>query len=218
MLFGENVRAERKLQGWSIRSLAAASGTCADTIFRIEHGGPSTMRCRQKVCDALQASYRRLVMASEEGGAGYAIHRRENDYWSVHYEDRPYRVPEDEEGRIQKPNERDRLGRLGFVRHFVRMLNCRLPHGKLVAGVLELYGEGTKSNYLAGEVLVFVLFGNVRVVYGEESFELTVGESATIECAREDFCFEPASSPSPRPPTLLYVRLDEGARGQLVGV
>ena len=211
-LFGENIRAERRLRRWSIRKLAHEARVCPDTVFRIEHGLPSTFKRRERLCGALEASYRRLMMSAVDSGPGYAIHREEGARWTIHYADRPYRPPADEEDRIQDEKERVRLGRLGFVRHFVHMLNCRLPRGRLLAGVLELYGKGTKENYAGGEVLVYVLSGSARVVFGEESFIIRAGESATIECGREDFCFEPADEASGEPATVLYVRLDDGSR------
>jgi len=210
--FGENVRTERTLRGWSIERLAHLADMAVDTVFRIERGLPSTKKSRTKVCRALQSSYDRMLMKPHTLGKGYAIHRRTDDWWVVHWGKRPQRHPEEESERIQSQEERVRLGSLGFVSHFVQMLNCRLPKGKLVAGILEIYGEGARSKYLAGEVLVFVLRGTVRVVIGAEEFLLIEGESATIQCALAEFFFAPGAEAA-EPPKLLYVRLDVGAEG-----
>ncbi|MFN3728193.1 MAG: helix-turn-helix domain-containing protein [Fimbriimonadaceae bacterium] len=207
-VFGENVRAERVLRGWSMERLAQESNVSLDTIFRIEHANPSTMRIRKKVADALETTYRRLTLRSRSIGPGYAIHRHLDDRWVVLWDSRPFPAPEDEEERIQRLAERRRLGRLGFVQHFVQLMNCRLDRGKLVAGVIEVYGPGELSTYVAGEVFVTVLEGNVLVQYGEDRFELIAGEAATIRCGLEEFGFAPAE-PEASPARLLYVRLDE---------
>ena len=212
--FGENVRTERTLRGWSIERLAHLAEMAVDTVFRIERGMPSTIRSRSKVCRALQSSYDRMLLKPHTMGKGYAVHKRSDDWWVVHWGKRPQRHPEEESQRIQAAEERRRVGGLGFVSHFVRMLNCRLPKGKLVAGVLELYGEGARSRYLAGEVFIFVLSGSVRVVFGQDEFLLEQGESATIQCAMAEFFFAPADD-EPEPPRLLYVRLDVGADAQM---
>lgn len=213
LIFGENVRAERTLRGWSMERLASLAELATDTVFRIEKGAPSTKRTRLRLCKALQSSYKRLLMKPRVAGPAFAIHRSEDDWWVVHWQQRAYRRPEDEEERIQTSEERQRLGGLGFVSHFVQMLNCRLPRGKLVAGILELHGEGSKSRYLAGEVLVYVLSGKVRVVIGDEQFFLKQGEAATIQCAVAEFFFAPGEPESDPPPSLLYVRLDVGTEG-----
>lgn len=213
-IFGENVRSERLLRSWSIERLAAVSSLAKDTVFRIEKGHPSTIKSRLRLCKALQSSYKRLIMKPREEGNGYAVHRRDDDYWVVHWEQRTYRPAEDEEDRIQDSRERERLGGLGFVNHFVQMLNCRLPHGKLVSGILELYGEGAKSRYLGGEVFVYVLAGKAKIVFGNTVLHMVEGESATLKCAAAEFFFAPSEDNHSDHPRLLYVRLDSGPEGQ----
>jgi hypothetical protein len=212
-IFGENVRGERSLRGWSIERLATLAEVAIDTVFRIEKGLPSTKRSRLRVCKALQSSYKRMTMKARVSGPGYAIHRQDDDWWVVHWAKRTTRSTEEEEERIQNAEERHRLGSLHFVNHFVQMLNCRLPRGKLVAGVLELFGEGSPSKYLAGEVFIYVLSGAARVVIGDDEFVLREGEAATIQCAIAEFFFEPSEPVVAVPPKLLYVRLDVGTEG-----
>lgn len=209
-VFGENVRTERSLRGWSIERLAKLADLATDTVFRIEKGHPTTKRTRIQVCKALQSSYARMLMKPKTAGMGYAIHRRPEDWWVVHWGHRSNRPADDESDRIQEAQERRRLGGLGFVSHFVQMLNCRLPKGKLVAGVLEIFGEGARSKYLAGEVFAYVLEGAVKVVIGEEHFILEQGEAATIQCSLADFYFAPTTGEARHPAKLLYVRLDLG--------
>lgn len=212
-VFGENVRAERLLRRWSIERLAKLANLAVDTVFRIEKGQPSTKRTRLQLCKALQSSYQRMLMKPRAAGKNYATHRRQDDWWMVHWRNRAYRHGEDEEDRIQVAEERVRLGNLGFVSHFVKMLNCRLGKGKLVSGILELYGEGLKSRYLGGEVFVYALVGSSRVVFDEEEFTLQEGEAATIQCSESEFYFAPVEGKGGLPPTLLYVRLDVGPEG-----
>jgi transcriptional regulator with XRE-family HTH domain len=209
-VFGENVKSERKLRGWSLEKLAVAANMANDTVFRVEKGLPSTPRTRQRIANALQCSYYRLLLTPRILGDSYAIHRRDDDWWLIHSENRSYKPPQNEDELIQQGPERVRLGKLGFVRHFVRMFNCRLPKGKLVGGILELYGNGDASKYLAGEVFLYVMKGQVVLKVGEEEVFLDAGEAATVDCTGPEFSFNPRTPGSPAP-EILYVRLDEGS-------
>jgi hypothetical protein len=124
--------------------------------------------------------------------------------------DRRLSVPEDNDQAIQSPEERDRLGRLGFVTQFVKILRCRLPAGKLIAGVLEIYGDLPPSTYLGGEIFAFALKGDAYLNHNGESFLMKEGSASTFDCTKP-FHFSPAEplSRSGPPNLVLYVRLEE---------
>jgi transcriptional regulator with XRE-family HTH domain len=222
--FGSNVRDQRRLRGWSIEMLAKRAGVAAHTVLRIEHGVPSTAAKRTRIASALDTLPARLEAEREIMREDLAIHTQQDDRWMSLIDYRP-QVPEDNAERLQTTDERLRLGRLGFVPQFVKVLHCRLPKGKIVSGILELHGPLLPSTYLGGEVFAYALQGDSELHLGDEIFPLPEGYAATLDCTRP-FYFAPMRSESERsgPTLVLYVRLDEivpiqnrkAKRGQVV--
>lgn len=222
--FGANVRAQRRLRGWSIEMLAKRAGVAPHTVLRIEHGVPSTAAKRIRIASALDTLPARLEAEREFVREDFATHTHHDDRWVSLIDYRP-QVPEDNADRLQTADERLRLGRLGFVPQFVKVLHCRLPKGKIVSGILELHGPLLPSTYLGGEVFAYALHGDSEVHLGEECFPLPEGHAATLDCTKP-FFFAPMRPESERtgPTLVLYVRLDEivpiqnrkAKRGQVV--
>jgi transcriptional regulator with XRE-family HTH domain len=210
-IFGKNVRAERQIWGWSIQRLAAEAGIAPDTVFRIEHGSPCTKATRKKLADALHCDQDRLMMQPTDIRPGFAIHHREEARWKVLTEIPNRKRADDEVDLIQENSERKRLGDLGFVTMFVKMMNCRLQGGRLVAGLLEIYGEGLHSNYVDGEVFLLVLEGKVRIhLVGQTSFVLSADDAATVDCKNEFYFVKEGDEDQASPARMLYVRIDQG--------
>lgn len=210
-VFGKNVRAERQIWGWSINRLAIEAGIAPDTVFRIEHGSPCTKGTRRKLASALHCDQDRLMMQPTELRPGFAIHHRDEARWKVLTETPNRKKPDNETELIQELSERARLGDLGFVTMFVKMMNCRLQGGRLVAGLLEIYGEGLHSNYVDGEVFLLVLQGNVRIhIVGQTSFVLSTHDAATVDCKNEFYFVKEEEESSAEPARMLYVRIDQG--------
>ena len=209
VVFGENARALRKVRGWSIEILAKRAGLSPQTVLRIEKGFPSTKMKREMLALALDTLPSRLEAVPKTVGDDIAIHLREYDFWTSLLDSRP-QAAEDNSERIQTASERDRLGQLGFVTQFVKVLHCRLPRGKLVAGVLEIHGPLHPSKYLGGEVFAYALKGDIVVHLDSETFDLQEGEACTLDCSKS-FYFEPKqfSATSIKASLVLYVRLDE---------
>jgi len=138
-----------------------------------------------------------------------AVHTLEQDHW-LGLIDRRLMVPEDNDEIIQSQPERSRLGRLGFVSQFVNILGCRLPTGKLVSGILEIYGDLPASCYLGGEIFAFALKGDTVLNHGGAGFLLRQGEATTFDCTKPFSFSKSADDPDSTDPNLvLYVRLDE---------
>ena len=209
VVFGENVRSQRKLRGWSIELLAKRAGLAPHTVLRIEHGYPSTRKKRGLIALALDTLPSRLESVPEIVREDIAIHPIQRDFWISLLDARP-QVPEDDSERIQTSSERDRLGRLGFVSQFVNELHCRLPKGKLVGGILEIHGPLLPSRYLGGEVFAFALRGDSAVHLEDVTFDLDEGQACTLDCTKS-FFFAPKKpiGATGKPCLILYVRLDE---------
>jgi transcriptional regulator with XRE-family HTH domain len=207
--FGNNVRQHRLSRGWSIDQLAKRAGVAPHTVLRIEQGFPSTEAKRTRLAFALDTVPDRLEGEQEIVREDIAIHSHDEDLWLSLIDSRS-QVPEDDREQIQTPSERKRLGRLGFVTQFVKILHCRLPKGKLVSGILELHGPLVPSRYLGGEVFAYALRGDCDVCLGDEKFLLREGEAATLDCSKT-FSFAPRRPPEEGEdfPLVLYVRLDE---------
>src|SRR5579862_466785 len=203
--FGNNVREQRRVRGWSIEALAQRAGVAPHTVLRIEHGLPSTASRRARLAAALDTLPARLEAEPELQREDVAVHSRKDDRWMSLIDHRAHK-PEDDLQQIQVGLERRRLGQLGFVPQFVRVLHCRLPKGKLVSGVLELHGPIIPSTYLGGEIFAYGLQGDSVLHLGDETFPLDEGQSVTFDCTKP-FFFAPKSGDGPN--LVLYVRLDE---------
>ena len=205
--FGQNVRDLRRVRGWSIDSLAKRAGVASHTVHRIERGYPSTKSRRMRIAFALDTVVERLGQSDASITKEVSCHLHEDDQWLGLIDWRPT-VPEDNEIAIQSSEERRRLGRLGFVTQFVKILRCRLPKGKLVAGILELYGDLPESSYLGGEIFAFALKGDSVLHHKDERFTLKEGAATTFDCT-QPFYFSPVDPKAGSPSLVLYVRLEE---------
>ena len=208
-VFGQNVRDLRRVRGWSIDVLAKRAGVASHTVHRIEHGFPSTKTRRTRIAYALDTIVERLERSETPTRGDLARHESDDDNWLSLIDWRPI-IPEDNETAIQSTEERSRLGRLGFVTQFVKILRCRLPKGKLVAGVLELYGDLPPSPYLGGEIFAFALKGDSYLNHNGEAFLMEEGSATTFDCTKP-FYFSPVEpvSKTGLPTLVLYVRLEE---------
>lgn len=207
--FGRNVRELRRVRGWSIDMLAKRAGVAPHTVLRIEQGRPSTETRRTRIAYALDTVMERLANIGTLDRNDVAVHTSSDDQW-MSLIDRRSVIPEENADLIQTAEERSRLGRLAFVPQFVKVLRCRLPKGKLIAGVLEMYTELPASRYLGGEIFAFALRGDAYLNLGGEQFLLREGSATTFDCTKP-FSFSPASMPvaADDPPLVLYVRLEE---------
>ena len=217
-LLGLAIRAERLNQSLSIQKLAELAAVSVDTIVRLERGDRTTDRTREKICHALGGELSRMLLRPKlEAKRGerittdldqdFATHRKSQELYQVLVAYRNYPEPPDESARIQNERERRRLGRVGHVTRFVKMLDCRLPEGKLFAGELEIYGRGVRNSYRVGELFVYVLEGAIRYFIGDESFDLHEGDAATIRCHDRDFGCELLEDGKSTVARILYVRL-----------
>lgn len=207
LAFGKHLRSERLIRGLTIGALAEQAGVSKDTIVRIERGEPSTATSRSKICEAMLIHEIRLELNPPVENEDYAVHRASEARYLALVTNRSYPEPPDEADRIQNESERARLGGLGHVTRFVKMYNCRLPDGHLVAGELEIYGPGIVNKIPAGEILFIVQVGHVRVQFTDRSFDLGPGDAATVAGGREPFVVELIEGGADSFARLTYVRV-----------
>ncbi len=213
VLFGKNVRNLRNLRNWSILYLADRSGVSHHTIVRVEQGLASTHRTRSKIAKALHTVPVRLAVSGVLHSPDVAVHAPADDEWLAIIDRRP-RIPAQNAELIQSPDERVRLGRLKFVPQFVKVLKCRLPSGKLAAGMLEIHGDIVGSPYLNGEIFAYAIQGDSSLVREGEVIPMPYGSAVTFDASKPFFFRNENILPTDPPPIVLYVRLDETEDGR----
>lgn len=199
---GDRVRRLRDLQSLSIRAVAERAGISKNSIVRLEQGGGSQPITLIKVCAVLGVHVDRLAEAGLQGMVNAVAHRRADDRWfDAGDMGSPALLGLD---RALRPSERRRAVERG-ARTPVNLLRARLPDGRVLPSVLELYQE-TEPRSHVGEEFVYVLSGRARITIGDEAFVLAEGESVTFHSA-EPHRYGPAD-PRRVPVRVLSVRID----------
>lgn len=174
-IIGQNVRRMRIVQGLSQVGLARRSGLAVSTVYHLERGAQVSRQTLLKVCEGLQETFdslrtRNQSVLTEE--RDLVLFRREEAIWVAFGEKRP-RVPEDDVQRIQHPEERLRLGRLGFVSAFGYLTNFIMPEGPGQVS-FELYDRFTEAFNapIYRDCLINGLEGRARLMLGETIVEI----------------------------------------------
>ena len=120
--------------------------------------------------------------------------------------------PETYRERVQANSERKRLGQLGFASCFVKPLECVLKNGRLVSGMVEIYGR-IEVKHSPGETFILCMTGSLRVRVGDDESVLEEGDSMTI-LDMGDSVYEPVSTGCAQPASavFIYVRLNADER------
>ena len=141
-LVGGNIRQTRALRGLTQRQLAERAGVTLSTVYHAESGRPLMRRTLERICGGLDCPLNVLFEPQKRllaDGVEILVHRSEEALW-VAAGERRSKVPEDDVSRIQSPEERLRLGRLGLVPLFLCYLRFIMPEGPGPVH-LELYGR-----------------------------------------------------------------------------
>ena len=173
------MRRARLRQGRSIRELATASGLSKTSIVRLEQGGATYPITVVKVCAALGLHLASLANPSGEGSENAAVHR--------HTDDRGFDLTDfgaGPLGGLDRPLTTDE--RAGFVAAGagvpLLILTSRLPEGRLLSTVIEVYGPSAPRSH-PGEEFVYVLEGSAQLTVGSETYLLAQGESIVFRSA-----------------------------------
>lgn len=207
---GKRMREIRLRAGMSIREAAQRSGVDKNTVLRIEAGKPVRDQTIQRMCQTY--GFIPFVPAKagvSKVGIGYAMHRKEGERWTqlaLENLDSPSRTSHSkafgsEAVRLQR-------GRSGTANQFMRRLECRMPGGRMVGAVFEVFGSSGWASQPYGEAFVYALRGDIRFWVGAEEFVLEEGTAATFDRTIHHM-HEPASPVGTGlPPLLLYVQSD----------
>lgn len=191
--FGESMRRNRTLLGYTVRDLAERAGISKNTVLRVEAGLPVQNATRTKLCRALgmvptdpttkhppanEGKFYRLQTNDE--AVWYATKINENGEADAYTNDR-----------VTSSDERHRLGWHGLANHFGRPLRCRRASSRHIPFLIELFAPTDVTADLSGERFLYVLRGVVRVKVGEEIFVAREGEAATYDATQPN-ALEPA--------------------------
>lgn len=205
--FGARIREIRQRAGLTVRETAAKAGVNKNTILRIEAGKPLRFSTMEKVCEALG-----IVPGTppSEGlsvrGQHFAAHRSSKERWVCFALDDPLQPSRVYASKtLASPQARKTMGSQGAANMFMKRLGSHLPGGRLNAAIFEVFASSGWAKQMSGEAFVMVLQGALRFHVGEESFELSEGESAVF--ARDVLhMHEPVGRTLPA--VMLYVQAD----------
>jgi len=203
-VLGDRIRVDRLRQGKSIRAVATAASVSKTSIVRLERGGSCEPNTVAKVCAALGLHLEALVINSPTG-ANVAVHRAEDDRWYdlVDFGGGPLAGLD----RSLTAEERKRYSNQGKAVP-LNILRSRLPQGRLLSTVIELYGPSPVRSH-SGEEWVYVLSGKAVITINESRYALSAGESLVFRSA-EPHSYAPQKIPSSGEPVrLISVRLDD---------
>lgn len=204
---GERIRWIREFRGYSRNELARRSGVSKTTILRLERGDPTQERSLQSVAKALRYPKIFFEMLDEEWNRPYHVHRREDSAWHAlgPIKKRPAEAPVD----TSDPDERNRLGSLGFFDSFVEPINCLLRDANLGAALCEIYAASDEMAVHPGLEFAYVLHGSLIVTIGQDEVQLNGGE-AMLFWADEPHDYRPVApvKRNEQPPTVLMVVLE----------
>lgn len=180
-LVGPRIRELRELRGLSIRELAERAEISKNTLLRLEQGEPIAEPKMHRVCDALQTILPQLLLNDADYNANVRVHRDNPAGWFIAFTRKraPSRLKDYQV--VPSPEERLRLGHVGFVSAFAQTHDCALRNGKIRSAVLEIFGDQERPGFRhSGEEFVYCLAGRLRLTVGGEITILNPGDSATF--------------------------------------
>jgi transcriptional regulator with XRE-family HTH domain len=203
---GQRLRERRLRLGLSTREVAEKAGITRQTLVRLESGHPCTPDTLHRIRAVLRVFVDDLIR--DDPPLDYCVpHRPERAHWTNARSKTEYQKhgiisdPRHEDD----PEERMRLGRLGFQPFFTYRFTSELPGGLMNQGMMEIYEETWVDSH-PGEEWVYCLRGTARVRVREQEYVLEEG-GAVIFDAREPHQYGPASpiGPNDTPVLLLIV-------------
>ena len=201
----DRIRLARQRQRISIRELAAKAEVSKTSIVRLEAGKSCETETVARVCCAMGLHLDALVREFAADNS-VAIHRGEHDAWYdlVRFADGPLASVH---GVQPTPAERRKQATNSNLIP-INILASRLPGGKLLSTVIELYHESPVRCH-PGEEWVYVLSGVALISIADKVYELSQGESVAFRSA-EPHSYAPKSTKTKKtmPVRILSVRLD----------
>jgi len=193
-LIAFNVRCLRMARNKTQAELAAEAKIDVSTLHLLETGRKVHRNSTRKVAEALGESLHFLNSVLPYGlpssKRDLFVHRHEELNWFASV-DRRKRVPADHQERIQREEERLRLGRLGLVASFqAYMVVMPRSPGMSKVEVFERIEVGLNPTY--DTFVIACMRGSVIFRMGDQAVELSEGDSVGFS-ADEDATVEPVS-------------------------
>lgn len=180
-IVGARLRELRNRRKMTIRELAERAQVDKNTVLRVERGHPATDAVLERLCAALHTILPNLTIPDEEWNLPYRVHRAAEGDWKIAFNRRSRPSIHPDFTPIDDPDERTRLGRLGFVTGFQHTHRCLLRGGRLQAATIELYGPQDHPGFRhMGEEYALCLRGRVRIVFKAGEVVLEEGDAVTF--------------------------------------
>ena len=200
-VIGHRVRRLRDAQGVSIREVAEKAEISKNSIVRLEQGRGTQPITILKVCSTLGIHVERLAEPNAEDVVA-VTHKAKDDRWFDLADMGSQPLLNSKKPLTQ--NQRQKAVDEGASVP-VNLLKSRLPGGKFLPSILEVY-EATPFRSHVGEEFAYVLEGEAIISVGKKKYRLKEGESITFWSA-EPHKYAPAA-PSKVPVRILSVRVD----------
>lgn len=203
---GRRIRQRRLQLGLSTQEVADKSGIGRATVVRVEAGKPCRPATLQRLRHVLTLFTDFLLR--DDPPFDFCIQDRpEERQWMVSRGKATYQRHGPISNPIHEndPQERLRLGLLGFQPFFTCTLNSSLADGIMNQGLMELYDESWVDSH-AGEEFIYCLRGRARIKVRDQTFLLDEG-GALVFRASDPHQYAPAEPVGPEnsPPLLLIV-------------
>jgi transcriptional regulator with XRE-family HTH domain len=202
---GKLVKSLRRQRRVTYRELATEAGLGRGTVLRIEAGFPSRRDTLRKLEKALNLSSGVLTHSKPLVSGPYYLQDMGHDF--IHVRQNPKHaksLPAYTQEMLQNPEERRRIGGLGFISCFQWESDLGLLGAKMRSTLMELHDETTPGQH-DGEELVFGVRGTSVVRLGEEELIVHEHQSASFWPSQPHrYAPDPSSAPS----LLLSVRID----------
>jgi len=198
---GHRVRRLRDAQGFSIREVAERADISKNSLVRLEQGRGTQAVTVLKVCNVLGIHIERLAEPTAEDVVAIA-HKSRDDQW-FDMADMGSRPLLDSKKPLTARQRKQAVADGASVP--INLLRSRLPGGKFLPSVLEVYQASPLRSHV-GEEFAYVLDGEALITVGKKKFRLAQGESITFWSA-EPHRYAPAD-PKKGPVRILSVRVD----------
>lgn len=201
-IIGHRIRRLRDHQSISIRDLADQAGVNKNSIVRLEQGRGTQPMTILKVCSVLGVHVERLAQPSENDMTMAVSHKKSDDRWfdAADMGSQPLL----DSKRPLTPAHRKRAVSEG-AQVPVNLLKCRLPGGRVLPSVLEIWQKSPERSHV-GEEFAYVLSGVAIITIGGKRHRLKEGESVTFWSA-EPHTYAPADAKKV-PVQILSIRID----------
>ncbi len=200
-VIGHRVRRLRDAQGVSIREVAEKAEISKNSIVRLEQGRGTQPITILKVCSTLGVHVERLAEPSSDDVVAVA-HKNKDDHWfdMADMGSRPLLNAK----KPITPRQRKQAVNAGASVP-INLLKSRLPGGKFLPSVLEVYQTSPLRSHV-GEEFAYILDGEGVITVGKKKYRLKKGESITFWSA-EPHSYAPAD-PKKVPVRILSLRVD----------